>query len=41
MKARVRRDGGIADVLKIGLIPFIELDGILFYLSLFGVKKQR
>lgn len=31
----------IADVLKICPIPFIDLNGIVLYLSFFGVKKQR
>lgn len=35
------REREIVDVLKIGPIPFIDFNGIVLYLSLFGVKKQR
>lgn len=35
------REREIVDVLKIGPIPSIDFNGIVLYLSLFGVNKQR
>lgn len=35
------REREIVDVLKIGPISFIDFNGIILYLSLFGEKKQR